>query len=109
MNDVDKSFMNSAKWWFVAVVIMLMGYALTVEASEVETDEFIDKNATGLFFKMNHTCELFDPMTGEVLDDSNKSKCPVWFYKEGVALRPASDEEVQEYEDNESMRERMYK
>ena len=106
MNETDKSFMNGAKWWFAVVVILLMGYA-TVKADAYKYQE---DNVTGVYFMMSYDCEVFDPMTGEPLADDNKSKCPLYWYEGGKAIRPATPKQIQESEDemNRNHRKRMY-
>jgi len=106
MNGIDKDMVMGLKWFFAAVVILLMGYGLTADGSEIESIEYQDNNVSGCYYHMSYDCELFDPKTGEILSDDNISKCKVFMYKDGHALHKATQEELDRC--NRGYKERMY-
>ena len=98
MNNTDESVKLAAAWWFAMVVILIMGYLVTAEA-EVE---YAEDNTTGEYYLMEVGCEIFDPVTGKELSDDNESKCQLFYYKNGVPVRPVDPTK------NRNYRERMY-
>jgi len=121
MNNIDKSFINGLKWWFALVAILLMGYVLVAEAEEIEPYwegnnpagmhnmnvyecESFDTSTgelytDGLYYMMVYDCELFDPATGKILPDDSAIKCKIYKYKNGIPIREATPDEIEEERD----------
>jgi len=85
---------------------IMMVASVVLHGSEIEEDTYMEDNSTGLYYKMNHECELFSPTTGEILSDDNETKCEVWMYINGVPTRLATPDELDGM--HRGNRERMY-
>ena len=103
MND----FMDKSKWLFVLVAVLLMGY---VTFAKADAYKYQEDNVTGVYYMMSYDCEVFDPATGEPLDDNATNKCQLYWYEGGKAIRPATPKQIQESLDemHRGNRERMY-
>ncbi len=98
MNEYDKSFAKSAMLWVAFIALVLMLNSLLAEADVV----YAEDNTTGEYYLMEVGCEIFDPYTGQELDDNDTNKCIVYYFKNGHAVKPVDPTQ------NRNYRERMY-
>lgn len=99
---------NDIKWLLPILIILLMGYFTFAKAEKVAEHRYQEDNTTGIYYQMTWDCDIFNPVTGQVLDDSNETKCKLYMYKDGSPIRKATPEEIQRESDREKQRERMY-
>ena len=81
----------------MVALLLISAMFLTMLHGEVEYQE---DNTSGIYYLMECDCEVFNPLTGERLDDDNESKCELFIYKNGSAVRIPTPKELEKFNKN---------